>query len=375
MDDLFTIEESMQHCVVNIKVIGVGGGGNNMVDHMAREGLRGIEIIAANTDAQHLATSLAAQKLQLGEKLTKGLGAGMKPQVGKEAAEESYDEIREILKGAQIVFVATGLGGGTGTGASSVVARAAKENGSMTIAVCTMPFLMEGTKRTKLAKEGFELLKQECDSVVLIQNDKLLSVIDKNLGYAESLVMVDAVLARAVRGISSIVLPSRMKGIKTDFADLSTVMSHKGTALMGMGYAKGADSAYEALKEAVESPLVDNLSMKGSLGVLVNFQFHPAYPLTLVQRAMQQIRDDADEDADVFFGTSIDDKLEQDEAYVTIIATGFERQAVNNTAVSFDEAQRQRPVIHTLSKAVGDYESLVDNKNLDVPAFIRRQVD
>ncbi|MDR0747152.1 MAG: cell division protein FtsZ, partial [Helicobacteraceae bacterium] len=203
MDNLFKVVESHAQSVVTIKVVGVGGGGNNMVDRMVREGLKGVEMIAANTDSQHLATSLAACKLQLGEKLTKGLGAGMKPEVGKEAAEESYEHIKETLKNANIVFVATGLGGGTGTGASSVVARAAREMGALTIAVCTMPFTNEGKKRMGLAQQGLEDLKKECDSIVLIQNQKLLSVIDKNVGYNESFVIVDSVLARAVRGMSS----------------------------------------------------------------------------------------------------------------------------------------------------------------------------
>ncbi|GHV03566.1 cell division protein FtsZ [Campylobacterota bacterium] len=374
MNNLFTVEESMHKSMVNIKVIGVGGGGSNMVDNMVREGLKGIDVIAANTDAQHLALSLAGKKLQLGEKLTRGLGAGMKPDVGKEAAEESYEEIREALKGANIVFVVAGLGGGTGTGASSVVARAAKENESLTIAVCTMPFLVEMRKRTKLAQIGFEALKQECDSVVLIHNEKLLSVIGKDLGIAQSFLMVDSVLTRAVRGISSIVLPTGLSGIKTDFNDLKTVMEHKGTALMGMGHAKGADAAYNALKEAIESPLVENLSMKGSLGVLINFQIHSSYSLILINRAMQQIEEDADDEADVIFGTSVDDSLEPDEAHVTIIATGFERQAVNTVPTPAEvQSIKQQPIVRPLRAANGGFFGA--DVDFEVPTFVRQQLD
>ncbi|MGE4295287.1 MAG: cell division protein FtsZ [Campylobacterales bacterium] len=381
MNNLFTVEEQRQN-IVSIKVIGVGGGGSNMVNYMMREGLKGVDMMVANTDAQALMTSLAPHKLQLGEKLTRGLGAGMKPEVGMKAAEESYDQIKESLKGADLVFIATGLGGGTGTGACSVVARAAKENGSLTIAVCTQPFAFEGPKRNKLAKQGYEELKLECDSMVVIPNDKLMAVVEKNMGYAESFSMVDAVLARAVRGISSIVLPNGVEGINTDFADLSTVMSHKGLALMGMGHASGSDSAYEALKDAIESPLLDNLSINGAMGVLVHFQIHPDYPLVAINRAMQVVYDSADEDADVIFGTSVDHSFEEEEVRVTIIATGFEREASNNamphhhqeeTVLQPKNSGGIRAANRTL-KVSGGYD-VSEDIDLDTPTFIRRQLD
>ncbi len=375
-DNLFTVEEESRQNIVSIKVIGVGGGGSNMVNYMVREGLKGVDMIVANTDAQALATSLAAHKLQLGQKLTRGLGAGMKPEVGRDAAEESYEQIREALKGADLVFIATGLGGGTGTGASGVVARAAKENGSLTISVCTKPFGFEGPKRNKLANQGYEDLKINCDSMVMIPNDKLMAIVEKSMGYAESFSMVDSVLARAVRGISSIVLPNGVEGINTDFADLSTVMSHRGMALMGMGHSKGADAAYEALKDAIESPLLDNLAIDGAMGVLVHFQIHPDYPLVAINRAMQVVYDSADEDADVIFGTSVDDSFEPEEAKVTIIATGFEREAANNE-IAMDQPEeapvRTRAVNRTL-KVSGGYDVREDD-DLDTPTFIRRQLD
>ncbi|MDR3162855.1 MAG: cell division protein FtsZ [Helicobacteraceae bacterium] len=374
MENLFNVEESRRQNVVTIKVVGVGGGGNNMVDRMVREGLKGVEMIAANTDLQHLATSLAACKLQLGEKLTKGLGAGMKPEVGKEAAEESYEHIKETLKGANIVFVATGLGGGTGTGASSVVARAAREMGALTIAVCTMPFANEGKKRMSLARQGLEDLKKECDSIVLIQNQKLLSVIDKNVGYNESFVIVDSVLARAVRGMSSIVLPNDMPGIKTDFADLSTVMGHKGTALLGMGSAKGGDAAYNAIKEAIESPLLENLSINGACGVLVNFQFNPNYPFAAIDRALAFINEAADENAEVIFGTTQDENMDAEEVAVTIIATGFDMLAANNPPHAAEKTAQKPPIIRPMF----DRKTGTDGYNgtdLDIPPYIRNQLD
>ncbi|MCV6608757.1 MAG: cell division protein FtsZ [Campylobacterales bacterium] len=377
---LFTIEEHQEEDIVKIKVVGVGGGGGNMVNHMFKEGIRSVDMTVANTDGQALSSSLAPTKIQLGEKSTRGLGAGMKPEVGKRAAEESFEGIKEELSGYDLVFIATGLGGGTGTGASSTIARAAREVGALTVGVCTLPFIFEGPKRTKLAKQGLEELKAECDSIVVIPNDKLIAIVDKNMGYKESFSMVDAVLTRAVSGISSIVLPSGNEGINTDFADLSTVMSHKGLALMGMGQAEGEDSAYEALKTAIQSPLLDDLTINGAMGVLVHFQMNPDYPLVAINQAMNLVFDSADEDADVIFGTSVDSSLENDFIKVTIVATGFEREASNNidTTVAEETVQTiERNVQHVQRnlKVSGGYEITDGEDYLDVPTFIRRQQD
>ncbi|MDR2151972.1 MAG: cell division protein FtsZ [Helicobacteraceae bacterium] len=397
------VKESEQPNVVSIKVIGVGGGGANMVNYMLREEQRGIDMIVANTDYQHLAISLAPTKIQLGEKTTRGLGAGGNPEVGKQAAEESYDRIKESLKGADLVFIAVGLGGGTGTGACSVAAQAAKENGSLAIGVCTLPFLFEGPKRSKLAKNGLETLKNECDSIIVIPNEKLLSIVDKNMGYSESFSMVDAVLARAVSGISSVVLPSGLDGVKTDFNDLKTVMSHKGKALMGMGYSpEGSDSAHDALKNAIESPLLDNLTINGAAGVLVHFQINPSYPIVAIHRAMQMVYDAAnEEDDDVFFGTSLNETLKPEEVHVTIIATGFSSGEpdvemsqpkgakankaggsvvydsnsgnfvfVDGSVVNIDEPTILRKRDAQSRKVVGD-----DDEDLSSPTYRRRQID
>lgn len=374
---LFTIEEHTEDDTVKIKVVGVGGGGGNMINHMFKEGIRSVDMAVANTDAQALVSSMAPSKIQLGEKSTRGLGAGMKPEIGKKAAEESYDHIKEELEGYDLVFIATGLGGGTGTGASSTVARAAKEVGALTIGVCTLPFVFEGPKRTKLAKVGLEELKAECDSIVVIPNDKLIAIVDKNMGYKESFAMVDAVLARAVSGISSIVLPNGSEGINTDFADLSTVMSHTGLALMGMGQSEGEDSAFEALKTAIQSPLLDDLTINGAMGVLVHFQMNPDYPLVAINQAMGLVFDSADEDADVIFGTSVDSSLESDFVKVTIVATGFERESANNVDPEEETVktiERNVQNVQRNLKVSGGID--IDGMDaLDVPTFLRRQQD
>ncbi len=324
----YSIEEVLQEELsgAKIKVIGVGGGGGNMVNHMIKTGVQGIEMIVANTDAQVLEKSLCENRIQLGTKLTKGLGAGMVPEIGRESAMENADEIKKQLDGADIVFIAAGLGGGTGTGASPVIAQIARELGALTISVVTKPFSFEGGKRERLARQGLEELKKESDSIVVIPNDKLLAIVDRNLGLKESFKIVDEVLARAVTGTSGIILSSGDNDINLDFADLRTVMSHKGLALMGMGEAEGEKSAYEAIKNAIESPLLDDVSIKGAMGVLVHFNLHPNYPLIEITNAMEVVRDNADADASVIMGTTTDSSLPETFVKITLIATGFERQ-------------------------------------------------
>jgi len=323
----YQIEEVLQEELsgAKIKVIGVGGGGGNMVNHMIQSGIEGIELIVANTDAQALEKSLCENRIQLGAKLTKGLGAGMVPEIGKQSALESQEEIREHLEGADIVFIAAGLGGGTGTGASPVIAQIARELGALTISVVTKPFMFEGGRREKLARAGLEELKKESDSIVVIPNDKLLTIIDKNLGIKESFKIVDEVLARAVVGTSGIILSSGENDINLDFADLRTVMSYRGLALMGMGQAQGEKSAYEAIKDAIESPLLDDISIQGAMGILVHFNLHPNYPLAEVYSAMEIVRDSADNDATIIMGTTTDSSLPEDFVKITLIATGFDK--------------------------------------------------
>ncbi|MBN2964347.1 cell division protein FtsZ [Sulfurospirillum sp. T05] len=373
----FTIEEAKSVYGAKIKVVGVGGGGGNMINHMVREGVSGIDLIAANTDAQALDHSLAYTKIQLGEKRTKGLGAGMIPQVGKEAAEESYEEIKSALEHADIVFIASGFGGGTGTGAAPVVAQAAKEIGALTVSVVTRPFMFEGRKRLKLAEAGLNELRKESDSIVVIPNDKLLTLVDKNLGIKDSFRIVDDVLARAVGGMSSVVLSSSNSDINLDFADVQTVMSHRGMALMGVGESEGQGAAIEAMKNAIESPLLDNMTINGALGVLVHFRIHPNCPLNDISEAMNVVFDAADEDAHVIFGTTTDEKVENNKVCITIVATGFENKLEEEERglKKLDQTQEvvKRERILRMKKVSGGYESQEDY--LDIPTYIRHQMD
>ena len=376
----FTVEENKSIYGAKIKVVGVGGGGGNMVNHIIRVNPNlNIDLIVANTDAKALENSLAHTKIQLGEKTTKGLGAGMRPEVGKAAAEESYDEVKSALETSDIVFIGTGLGGGTGTGAAPVVAQAAKDIGALTVAVVTMPFMFEGKKRRKLADCGLEELRKESDSIVVIPNDKLLTLIDKNAGIKESFEMVDEVLARAVNGMSTIVLDSGKSDINLDFADVRTIMSHRGLALMGVGEANGEDAAQEAIKNAIQTPLLDNMTINGAFGILVHFRISPSCPLTDIYNAMSIIHEAADEDAEIIFGTTTDDKIEDNKVEVTIIATGFQgsQQEVEkneDTQVSNTNDIIKKERILRLKKVSGGFDEDY-MAQLDVPSFMRHQMD
>ncbi|WP_456452013.1 cell division protein FtsZ [Hydrogenimonas sp.] len=383
----FTIEETPFVSGAKIKAIGVGGGGGNMINHMLSQGIDGIDLIVANTDAQALEASNAAYKIQLGEKLTRGLGAGMKPEIGQEAAMESYEAIKQVLEGADIVFVSSGLGGGTGTGAAPIIAQAAKEVGALTVSVVTKPFRFEGRKRMRLAEQGLEGLKKESDSIIVIPNEKLLSIVDKNLGIKESFKMVDNILSRAVSGISNVILSRGEHDINLDFADVETVMSHKGLALMGVGEATGPSAAYEAIKNAIESPLLDSMDIKGAMGVLVHFHIHPDYPILGISEAMGIVEDNADEDAHVIFGTTTDETLSPDEVKITIVATGFEsaeqqqkeeekKAEAKKQAISLiqPETEEEEIPVHTprIKVVGGDYEN---EDILDIPTWMRKQMD
>ena len=362
-----------------IKAIGVGGGGGNMINHMISEGINTIDLIVANTDAQALESSLAPYKMQLGINATRGLGAGMLPEKGREAALESFEDIKKTLEGSDIVFISAGLGGGTGTGAAPIIAQAAKEVGALTVSIVTSPFKFEGRKRTKLAKEGLEELKRESDSIIVVPNEKLLSIVEKNLGIKESFRMVDDILAQAVGGISKVILSHGENDINLDFADVKTVMSHRGLALMGAGYASGKNAAYDAAKAAIESPLLDNISIDGAMGVLVHFDIHPDYPIMEIGEAMNIVEESADEDASVIFGTTTNVNMAVDEVKITIVATGFE----DKNAVAEPIVTKQKTLLATntcdintvkTKRVVGGYN--YDNEDiLDVPTFLRKQMD
>jgi cell division protein FtsZ len=345
-----------------ISVIGVGGGGCNMINHMINEGTHKIDLVVANTDLQVLQISKAPKKIQLGKKLTKGLGAGMKPEIGRDSAVESYEEIKKVIGAADIAFIAAGLGGGTGTGAAAIVAKAAKEIGALTVAVVTKPFSWEGKKRAGLANLGLEELRKVTDSIIVIQNDRLLEIVDKKIGMKDAFKIVDNVLYQAVNGMSEVILNPGNSDINTDFADIKTIMQHRGMALMGIGYGKGDNAAELALQSAIESPLLDKMSLSGAKGMLIHFHTNPQVSMFAISDVMSKINDTIHGDAEVIFGTTSDDSLEIDEVKITIVATGFERQT----------SERDEPLEEKIPKAKILTPS--DENYYDMPPLMRDYV-
>ncbi|KPU44032.1 cell division protein FtsZ [Oxobacter pfennigii] len=343
----------------SIKVIGVGGGGNNAVNRMISSGLKGVEFIAVNTDKQALHMSQAAHKIQIGDKLTKGLGAGANPEVGKKAAEESKEEITEVLKGADMVFITAGMGGGTGTGAAPVVAQAAKELGILTVGVVTKPFIFEGRKRLLHAENGIEELRNRVDTLVTIPNERLLQVVDKKASIIDAFRMADDVLKQGVQGISDLITIPGL--VNLDFADVKTIMLNTGLAHMGVGKGSGENRATEAAKQAIHSPLLET-SINGATGVLLNITGGANLGLFEVNEAAELVSQAADPDANIIFGAVIDEKL-QDEIRITVIATGFDRNAMLKEVIKKQEKG--------FPEGKGDGSSF-DDGILEIPAFLRR---
>ena len=371
MENLFRVDDIkvdmpskvLSDNVAKIAVIGVGGGGCNMINHMINEGSHKIDLIAANTDLQVLHISKAPKKIQLGLKLTKGLGAGMKPEVGRDSAVESYEEIKATLKGADIIFIAAGLGGGTGTGAAAIIAKAAKEIGALTVSVVTKPFTWEGKKRAGLANLGLEELKKVSDSIIIVPNDRLLEIIDESVGMKDAFKIIDNILYQAVNGMSEVILNPGNSDINTDFADVKTIMQHKGMALMGIGRAKGENAAQRALEDAIDSPLLDKVSLNGAKGILIHFNIHPQVSLFAINDVMGTINDRMDSNAEIIFGTTSDSTLEKDEVKITIVATGFESK--NDEVEETSEANEENT--NQSSAALDD-----SNENYyDTPPFMR----
>ncbi|MBE5821911.1 MAG: cell division protein FtsZ [Clostridiales bacterium] len=317
--------EFNENGIANIKVIGVGGGGNNAVNRMVEEGLKGVEFISINTDRQALNLSKATKKMQIGEKITKGLGAGANPDIGAEAAEESREEIAEMLKGADMVFVTAGMGGGTGTGGAPVVAQIAKEMGILTVGVVTKPFVFEGNKRMQSAERGLAELKQNVDTLVVIPNSKLLDIVDRKASIVDAFKMADDILKQGVQGISDLIAIPGL--VNLDFADVKTVMLDTGMAHMGIGRASGENRAEDAAKQAIQSPLLET-SIEGARGVLLNITGGPDMGLYEVNVAAELIQKCVDPEANIIFGAVIDEKL-GDEIVITIVATGFEKDVLN----------------------------------------------
>jgi cell division protein FtsZ len=307
-----------------IKVVGVGGGGSNAVNRMVRSGLEGVEFIVANTDLQALRMNAATTKLQIGAKLTKGLGAGADPNVGRQAALEDTENIIQALDGADMIFVTTGLGGGTGTGAAPVIASLASELGALTIAVVTKPFKFEGKKRQLQAERGLEALRECVDTIITIPNERLLTIIDRTTALTAAFATADDVLRQAIQGISDLILVPGL--INLDFADVKTIMAGMGLAMMGTGIAEGQDRAMEAARRAISSPLLEGASVNGSRGVIINITGGPDLTLTEVSEASLIVQEAAHEDANIIFGAVVDPEL-KGKVKITVIATGFTAQA------------------------------------------------
>ncbi|WP_064093789.1 cell division protein FtsZ [Rossellomorea aquimaris] len=370
--------------LATIKVIGVGGGGNNAVNRMIEHGVQGVEFIAVNTDAQALNLSKAEIKMQIGGKLTRGLGAGANPEVGKKAAEESKEQIEEALRGADMVFVTAGMGGGTGTGAAPVIAQIAREIGALTVGVVTRPFTFEGRKRSNQASGGIAAMKEGVDTLIVIPNDRLLEIVDKSTPMLEAFREADNVLRQGVQGISDLIAVPGL--INLDFADVKTIMSNKGSALMGIGAASGENRASEAAKKAISSPLLET-SIDGAQGVLMNITGGTNLSLYEVQEAADIVASASDQEVNMIFGSVINEDL-KDDIVVTVIATGFNEevlqapkqtrptfggmnptpnpnQAVKREQPKREETQQQEPVRSSSHQGA--------EETLDIPTFLRNR--
>jgi len=364
---MFEIVEQIQ-LSARIKAVGVGGGGGNAINTMIGAGLQGVDFIVANTDLQALEGSGAEVKLQLGEKITQGLGAGANPEIGRQAALEDRDRLRDCLSGADMVFITAGMGGGTGTGGAPVIANVARETGALAVGVVTKPFIFEGKKRMRQAEDGLRELKENVDTLIVIPNQRLLSIAGKATTLLETFKMADGVLLQAVRGISDLIVTPGL--INLDFADVRTVMVEMGFALMGTASASGENRAVEAAQKAISSPLLEDVSIHGAKGVLINITGGLDLSLHEVNEAASMIQNEAHDDANIIFGAVIDERL-TDEIRITVIATGFGekekgKKSVKNTTEGLaNRDTRSRKVVHL--------GTIVDD--LDIPTWQRRKQD
>jgi cell division protein FtsZ len=348
---MFEISSDVSEQGAKIKVIGIGGGGCNAVNTMIRAGLTGVEYIVANTDAQALSANLAPTKVQLGAEITKGLGAGANPEVGRKAALDEYEKLGEVLEGADMVFITAGMGGGTGTGAAPVIAKLAKELGALTVGVVTKPFVFEGKKRFRQAESGIHTLEESVDSLITIPNQRLLFLAGESLSLIDTFKKADEVLLNAVRGISDLI--NNTGHINADFADVSTVMCEKGLALMGTGVATGPDRAIKAANDAISSPLLEDITIDGATGIIINITGSETLTMHETNEAVTLIMEAADEDAEIIFGTVIDDSMEE-AIKVTVVATGLggeDRVMTRSKVVS-------KPVEKIVNETTAEYKSV-----------------
>ena len=352
--------------LAKIKVIGVGGAGNNAVNRMVESGIRGVEFISVNTDRQALQESKAGTKIQIGEKITRGLGAGANPDIGAQSAEENKAEIAEVLRGADMVFVTAGMGGGTGTGAAPIVAAAAKEMGILTIGVVTKPFTFEGKKRLSQAERGIESLKGKVDTLVVIPNDKLLQIIDRKTSIVDAFKMADDVLRQGVQGISDLIAVPGL--VNLDFADVKTIMLNTGMAHMGIGRASGENRAEDAAKQAIQSPLLET-SIEGARGVIINITGGSDLGLHEVNTAAELVQRSVDPEANIIFGAVIDENMGEEIA-ITVIATGFEKDLPISTIGVVDKVTKAWD--KKINSIPTSPESTSNPNDLDIPSFLRK---
>ena len=357
---------SMLDGTATIKVIGVGGAGNNAVNRMIDAGIKGVDFIAVNTDRQALQTSKAKTKIQIGEKITRGLGAGANPDIGAQSAEENKAEVAEVLRGADMVFVTAGMGGGTGTGAAPIVAQAAKEMGILTIGVVTKPFTFEGKKRLSQAERGIESLKGKVDTLVVIPNDKLLQIIDRKTSIIEAFKQADDILRQGVQGISDLIAIPGL--VNLDFADVKTIMLNQGMAHMGVGSATGENRAEDAAKEAIQSPLLET-SIEGAKGVIINITGGEDLGLHEVNTAAELVQRSVDPEANIIFGTVTDPDMKE-EIKITVIATGFEKnEPISSIGVDNIVSKTWEKKINSIPS---NSETSSSQNDLDIPSFLRK---
>lgn len=384
---MFELTEICSESLAKIKVIGVGGGGGNAVNTMIASSLGGVDFINANTDAQALGVSNAPIKIQIGSQVTKGLGAGSNPEIGKQAALESRDEIRPFLEGADMIFITAGMGGGTGTGAAPVIAEIARECSILTIAVVTKPFQFEGKKRNIQAEEGITQLRDIVDTLIVVPNQRLLSLGGRNLSLLEAFKKADDILYQAVKGISDLILVPGL--INLDFADVKSVMTNMGIAIMGTGVASGENRAVEAAQRAISSPLLEDNTIQGARGILLNITGGPDMSLYEVNEASSLIQEEADDEANIIFGTVIDQNM-QDEIRITVIATGFDniskkKESLGNvthlggfrrddlaTPAFIRRGKGQNNLNFTNANISDEADNMSD---IQIPTFLRRQAD
>jgi len=386
---VFELEETTTQNA-RMKVLGVGGGGGNAVNRMIHERLAGVEFISVNTDAQALLQNHADIKVQIGKRLTRGLGAGARPEIGRQAIEENRDDVLRVLEGADLVFVTCGMGGGTGTGAAPIIAQLARDVGALTVGIVTRPFLFEGKKRMRQAEIGISEMRKHVDTMIVVPNERLLAVVGRNVPFQESLKKADEVLLHATQGISTLISVTGL--VNVDFADVRTVMQNGGSALMGTGVGRGDDRALEAAQQAISSPLLDDVSIGGSTGVLVNITGGEDLTIGEVTQVSEIIHDAAGDDAEIIFG-AVHDPAMAGEVRVTVIATGFDRQfaaqegGVGRAAANVlpfpqrqsgrasggarpSQAQPARP-----STPAPNEPAQPDVAEMEIPTFIRRQMD